>query len=158
MAAIVWLTLQENRIGRMVSRFADRLPKTKSLRRAVYLRRVRVALAATWRQSLNDAQLTLASQAGFSMLGVLGGAALVIVGLALFMTRGMPQIYTIASNTTAMSTAGMSSDAIQWSVWGFWGVTLVVIAGVVTLVVKKYGHADGGGGGGGGGGGRRRRR
>lgn len=147
---------QGKRIEPEVSRFQ------LMLRRAEVLRR---DLVASWQASHAQAEkmvlgfvygnMAVNPQTGNAMITVLIGAGVVVLGLALFATRGLPQIYTITSNTTAMTTAGMSTDAIQWVTWATWGIILLVIGGVIMLVVKKY---SGSGATGGGGGGRRSRR
>jgi hypothetical protein len=89
-------------------------------------------------------------EAGYSVIGVLLGAAGVILGVVVFVTKGVPVIFTMSSNTTAFTDAGVDTTTVQYWTWGMWVVVLIVIIGTVILIVKKYGIGVGGGGGGGG--------
>ena len=80
-------------------------------------------------------------QSGFAsnVVSIILGAGVAIVGIIVIISYIVPQAMISSGNmTTAMTTAGASTQAIQWWTWIMWGgIVLVVVAVVMALARGK---------------------
>ena len=84
----------------------------------------------------------IASQAGFSGMGILGSLLGVVVVLVV-MTRAIPVLWPLAANSTAID-AMTGTDAGTTTVQAFWPIILLLVGlglaiGLIVFALRKFG-------------------
>ena len=106
--------------------------------RALVLGLPGLSFSARVKSSLTIPEPYSSPQAGFTRIVVLViGAIVVLVGLIVVFSFVIPQVYISSGNmTTALTSAGAPTQAIQWWTWIFWGLVVLVVIGLGFAIVK----------------------